>query len=195
MNQVAQQHHATFEAIRRLDEEGNEFWLARQLAKVLDYSEYRHFLPVLERAREACHNSAQATVDHFEDVLEMVRHRVAAVATGLACTLHHGQEVAVLRVVQHLGQRTGQPELVALVVDVADALEGGVVLVSDGFVRHLQSPPQNQKPAPAAVAAGARSRAGGPRRRPSSVATRPAPGWRPVAPGTAATRSRLRPDG
>ena len=72
MNQVAQQHHATFEAIRRFDEDGNEFWLARQLAKVLDYSEYRHFLPVLERAREACHNSAQATVDHFEDVLEMV---------------------------------------------------------------------------------------------------------------------------
>lgn len=42
---IAQQHHETFEGIRQLDPDGNEFWLARQLAKVLDYSQYRHFLP------------------------------------------------------------------------------------------------------------------------------------------------------
>ena len=69
---IAQQHHATFDSIRQYDEEGNEYWLARPLAKVLDYSEYRHFLPVLERAKEACRNSDQAVEDHFEDVLEMV---------------------------------------------------------------------------------------------------------------------------
>jgi DNA-damage-inducible protein D len=69
---IAQQHHATFEGIRQFDADGNEFWLARQLAKVLEYSEYRHFLPVIERAREACRNSGQAEADHFEDVLEMV---------------------------------------------------------------------------------------------------------------------------
>jgi DNA-damage-inducible protein D len=69
---IAQQHHATFEGIRQADAEGNEFWLSRPLGKVLDYSEYRHFLPVIERAREACRNSGQAIVDHFEDVLEMV---------------------------------------------------------------------------------------------------------------------------
>lgn len=69
---VAQQHHATFEGIRQADADGNDFWLARPLAKVLDYSEYRHFLPVIERAREACHNSGQVIADHFEDVLEMV---------------------------------------------------------------------------------------------------------------------------
>lgn len=69
---IAQQHHATFESVRHLDSDGNEFWLARQLAKVLEYSEYRHFLPVIERAREACHNSGQAVTDHFEDVLGMV---------------------------------------------------------------------------------------------------------------------------
>ena len=57
---IAQQHHATFDSIRQQDEEGNEYWLARPLAKVLDYSEYRHFLPVLERAKEACRNSGQA---------------------------------------------------------------------------------------------------------------------------------------
>lgn len=69
---IAQQHHETFEGIRQLDPDGNEFWLARQLAKVLDYSQYRHFLPVIERAKEACVNSGQPVVDHIEDVLTMV---------------------------------------------------------------------------------------------------------------------------
>jgi len=69
---VSRQHHATFEELRRTAADGNEFWLARQLAKVLDYSEYRHFLPVIERARQACGKSGLSVTDHFEDVLEMV---------------------------------------------------------------------------------------------------------------------------
>ena len=70
--QIATQHHATFEGIRQVDENGNDFWQARALGKVLDYSEYRHFLPVVDRAREACNNSGQPVDDHFEDVLAMV---------------------------------------------------------------------------------------------------------------------------
>lgn len=69
---IAAQHHATFEGIRHVDAQGNEFWLARQLASVLDYSQYRHFQPVIERAKEACRNSAQPVGDHIEDVLTMV---------------------------------------------------------------------------------------------------------------------------
>lgn len=65
-------HHTTFESIRHTDEAGNEYWLARQLARVLEYSQYRHFLPVLERAREACRNSGQPENDHMEDILTMV---------------------------------------------------------------------------------------------------------------------------
>lgn len=65
-------HHQTFESIKHLDEEDNEFWLARQLSKVLEYSEYRHFQPVIERAKEACKNSGQPVANHFEDILEMV---------------------------------------------------------------------------------------------------------------------------
>ena len=69
---IANQHHVTFEGIRQLDPDGNEYWSARKLAKVLDYSEYRHFLPVIERAREACQNSGLSLADHIEDVLDMV---------------------------------------------------------------------------------------------------------------------------
>ncbi|MDE2257181.1 MAG: DNA damage-inducible protein D [Xanthomonadaceae bacterium] len=69
---IEQRHRATFDAIRHVDAAGNEFWRARELAKVLDYSEYRHFLPVIDRAREACHASDRKVTDHFEDILEMV---------------------------------------------------------------------------------------------------------------------------
>ena len=61
-----------FEQSKKTDNLGNEYWSARDLAKILEYSEYRHFLPVIERAKEACLNSGQEIVDHFEDVLEMI---------------------------------------------------------------------------------------------------------------------------
>lgn len=69
---IAEKHHATFESLRHVDADGNEYWRARQLAKIFEYSEYRHFLPVIDRAREACRNSGRAPEDHFEDILEMV---------------------------------------------------------------------------------------------------------------------------
>lgn len=71
-NDVSKRANLTFDSIRRTDDGGQEFWLARDLARVLEYSEYRHFLPVIERAKEACRNSGQDVADHFEDVLDMV---------------------------------------------------------------------------------------------------------------------------
>lgn len=71
-NDISKRANLTFDSIRRIDDGGQEFWLARDLARVLEYSEYRHFLPVIERAKEACRNSGQDVEDHFEDVLDMV---------------------------------------------------------------------------------------------------------------------------
>jgi len=61
-----------FEQIKRKDEKGNEYWSARDMSKVLEYSEYRHFKGVIEKAKKACENSSYKIEDHFEDVLEMV---------------------------------------------------------------------------------------------------------------------------
>lgn len=62
-----------FEDIKRKSENIAEFWSSRQLSKVLEYSEYRHFLPVIERAKVACKNSGQKIENHFEDYLYMVK--------------------------------------------------------------------------------------------------------------------------
>jgi len=61
-----------FEKIKRTNEYGFEYWSSRELARTLEYSEYRHFLPVIDRAKVSCTNSGQDTIDHFEDVLDMV---------------------------------------------------------------------------------------------------------------------------
>lgn len=72
MNELINPRKSVFEQIRHVDENGVEYWSAREMAKVLEYSEYRHFLPVIEKAKEACANSNNNPLDHFEDILEMV---------------------------------------------------------------------------------------------------------------------------
>jgi DNA-damage-inducible protein D len=67
------QTQSVFERIKRTDKNGNEFWSARDLAKVTEYSEYRHFKTVIGNAKQACLNSHQKIQDHFEDILDMVK--------------------------------------------------------------------------------------------------------------------------
>ncbi|MBN2104081.1 DNA damage-inducible protein D [bacterium] len=71
-NDIEQMHHRTFDSMKETDSEGREYWTARKLARILDYSEYRHFQPVIKKAIEACKNSGHAILDHFEDFLDMV---------------------------------------------------------------------------------------------------------------------------
>lgn len=61
-----------FEGIKRINEYGAEYWSARELYAVLDYSEYRFFLPIIEKAKDAAKNSGAVIHNHFEDVHEMV---------------------------------------------------------------------------------------------------------------------------
>ncbi|MBN3791921.1 BRO family protein [Burkholderia sp. Ac-20353] len=64
-------HHRTFESTKQLDD-NSEFWFARDLAPLLDYPQWRNFLPVLDKAREACRQSGMQVEDHFADVRKMV---------------------------------------------------------------------------------------------------------------------------
>jgi len=69
---IARQHHATFEGIRQKDESDNEFWSARALAPLLEYQDWRNFLQVVDKARQACEQSGHQVDDHFGDVTKMV---------------------------------------------------------------------------------------------------------------------------
>ena len=61
-----------FDEIRHEDEQGTEYWLSRELAKALSYSDYRNFVSVINKAMEACLNSGGTIENHFGDVTEMV---------------------------------------------------------------------------------------------------------------------------
>ena len=63
---------ATFESIKKIDENGVEYWSSRDLAKILEYADYRNFLTVINKAKEACLNSGNEVLDHFGDITEMV---------------------------------------------------------------------------------------------------------------------------
>ena len=70
--EISKQGSTLFEEIRKVDKKGNEYWTSRDMAKVLEYSEYRHFIPVVYKAKEACKNSNYIVNDHFEEYLEMI---------------------------------------------------------------------------------------------------------------------------
>ena len=65
-------HASPFEEIRAEAEDGSEYWSARDLAKILGYTQYNKFTNAITRAEEACKNSGQGVSDHFTHVSEMV---------------------------------------------------------------------------------------------------------------------------
>jgi len=61
-----------FERIKRTNTSGGEYWSARELAKILEYSDFRNFQTVIAKARESCANSGHNVSDHFVDLTDMV---------------------------------------------------------------------------------------------------------------------------
>ncbi len=65
-------NNSIFENIKHIDESGNEYWYARELSKILEYREYRKFLPSIRKSIISCENSGQNVIDHFAQADVMV---------------------------------------------------------------------------------------------------------------------------
>lgn len=65
-------NNSIFENIKHIDENGNEYWLARELQNVLEYKEWRKFNNVISDAIIACKSSGYEVEDHFSQVGKMV---------------------------------------------------------------------------------------------------------------------------
>lgn len=65
-------NESIFESIKHINEYGDEYWLARELSKILEYKDFRNFLVAIDKAMEACQNSNLKISDHFGETTEMV---------------------------------------------------------------------------------------------------------------------------
>lgn len=71
--ELQQYDELTFENIKHIDENGVEFWYARELQTILEYMEWRNFNQVIDKAKIACKNSGKRVVANFVDVNKTVQ--------------------------------------------------------------------------------------------------------------------------
>ncbi len=72
MNNLENYTEKTFDDIKHIDEYGNEYWLARELMIVLEYSKWNNFVGVIEKSKIVCKRSNNKTFNHFADASKMV---------------------------------------------------------------------------------------------------------------------------
>lgn len=63
----------TFESIKHIDENGFEYWYARELQKVLEYNKWENFEKVIAKAKTACKNTGISVIEHFPDVRKTIK--------------------------------------------------------------------------------------------------------------------------
>ncbi len=81
MSDVIKRQGKTFEDILQKTKDGVEFWSARELQKVLEYTSWDKFKVVIEKSIKACENSGNPVSDYFSQVGKIVR-------TGLGVERH-----------------------------------------------------------------------------------------------------------
>ena len=72
MNELNKYKKSIFENIKHIDEEGREYWEARELQRILEYKRWDKFLNVINNAKIACKKSGRNIDDHFSQVGKMI---------------------------------------------------------------------------------------------------------------------------
>ena len=72
--------NSIFENIKHIDDYENEYWYARELSKVLEYKDWRNFLKVLNKAKEACKNSGFIIDEQLVEVNKLSKRNNNAIA-------------------------------------------------------------------------------------------------------------------
>ena len=73
MSNLQAKEYKNFEKIKRIKEDGTEYWFARELSEVLQYKKWENFAKVIDRAKLACKNSGKNIEDDFPEVRKIVK--------------------------------------------------------------------------------------------------------------------------
>ena len=73
LNELKKYTEKLFEDIKHIDENGKEYWLARELMPILEYSKWERFSNAIENAKTSCIKSGYDVNDHFPGVGKMVQ--------------------------------------------------------------------------------------------------------------------------
>ncbi len=73
MNETERYTNRNFEDIKHIDENGVEFWYARELQLALNYKEWRKFENVISKAKKSCKNSDVSVFEHFVNVDKTIK--------------------------------------------------------------------------------------------------------------------------
>lgn len=122
-NEIMTYGKETFESIKHIDDIGQEYWLARELAKVLQYADWRNFENALFKAMDACKNSGFDVHSHFGGITNFTnigagkKRKVSDYAlTRYACylTVMNGdpQKPVIAAGQTYFAQKTRQQEIV-----------------------------------------------------------------------------------
>ena len=93
-----EKENKTFESIKHIDENGTEFWYAREIMNILEYSKWQNFEKIIEKARISCENSEISVFEHFTNVGKTIK-----MPKGEACKTHNKIGKIVRNAIQQAG--------------------------------------------------------------------------------------------
>ena len=73
MSNLQAEEYKSFEAIKKIREDGTEYWYARELSGILQYKKCENFSKVIDRAKLACNNSGFIIAEHFPEVRKTIK--------------------------------------------------------------------------------------------------------------------------
>lgn len=99
---IVRQLHGDFEkSVQKEQQTGLEFWLARDLQKLLGYAKWENFVKVIDKAKVSCKNAGFEPLDHFPDVRKMIKLGKGAV--------REVEDIALTRYACYLIAQNGDP--------------------------------------------------------------------------------------
>ncbi len=121
MNELSKETASLFERLKHIKEEGTEYWSARELYPFLGYTQWRNFVAIIDKAKEACKNATNDVSSHFANVSKIVKAGVTEkqiediLLTRYACYLvaQNGDSRKNLKKSQDILDHMGSTELAA----------------------------------------------------------------------------------